>query len=218
MITLDTEIAGETMRLDHRRALVWPRQRWLLIADLHLGKASLMRQSGAALPRGTTTSDLARLSALIAEHTPQRLLVLGDLVHGNEQKEADWLATLARWRNAHPTLELTLIAGNHDRHMSLHALGFDVLTHLDAEPFHLAHVPGTHATLHVLAGHLHPAATLRDARLRHRLPAFWIGPQRTVLPAFGALTGLAPIAAAANDRVYALTPGGVLALGTRGHR
>ncbi len=218
MIALDVVIAGETMRLDHRRALFWPRRRWLLIADLHLGKASLMRQSGAALPRGTTTTDLARLDAVIAEHAPERLIVLGDLVHGNERKAADWLSTLARWRGRHLSLELTLVAGNHDRHMPLHALGFDVLVELDAEPFHLAHVPCTHAALHVLAGHVHPAAIVRDARLRHRLPAFWLGPRRTILPAFGTLTGLAPIPAASDDHVYVLTPGGLLVLGMRAHR
>lgn len=217
-MSLDVEIAGEMMRLDHRRALYWPRRRWLMIADLHLGKASLMRQSGAALPRGTTTTDLARLDAVIADHAPERLLVLGDLVHGNDRKDADWLATLAQWRGSNPSLELTLVAGNHDRHMPLHALGFDVLVELDADPFHLAHVPCTHADLHVLAGHVHPAATVRDSRLRHRLPAFWVGPRRTILPAFGALTGLAPIDAAIDDHVYALTPGGVLALRMRVYR
>lgn len=206
------ELAGELVLLDARRAMVWPRENALLMADLHLGKASLMRQAGAALPRGTTTGDLERLSALVEAHQPKHLLVLGDLTHGAETLNAPWLQRFAEWRRAHDSLAITLVAGNHDRHMVLPELHIDVVPHLDMAPFHLAHAPATHARLHVLAGHLHPAARFRDGRIAQRWPAFWIGERRSVLPAFGTLTGLAPLSAEPEDSVYAITPGGILAL------
>lgn len=213
MNPIDVVIAGETLRLDARRAAYWPRQRWLLVADLHLGKASLLRQAGAALPRGTTTRDLDRLSTLVDTHAPDRLVVLGDLVHGRERLDADWLASFARWRAANAGLELMLVAGNHDRHMPLDAFGMRVVLECEAGPFVLRHAPDAHASLHVIAGHVHPGVRVRDGRVRQRFPAFWSGPRRTLLPAFGSLCGLSPTDAMRDDHVYAATPGGVLALG-----
>lgn len=212
MMTHSIELAGERVLLDARRAMVWPNQNALLIADVHLGKASLMRQAGAALPRGTTTGDLDRLTALVADHQPKQLVVLGDLTHGAETLDAPWLQRFAEWRHTHVSLAITLVAGNHDRHMVLPELDIDVVPHLDMAPFHLSHAPAAHARLHVLAGHLHPAARFRDGRIAQRWPAFWIGERRSVLPAFGTLTGLAPVSAERTDSVYAVTPGGILAL------
>ena len=111
MNATESRIPGERMHLDVRRALFWPQENALLVADLHLGKASLLRQAGAALPPGTTTQGLARLSSLIADYRPQRLLILGDLVHGTESHAAPWLEIFAAWRDAHPALELMLISG-----------------------------------------------------------------------------------------------------------
>jgi DNA ligase-associated metallophosphoesterase len=209
---LPIAIAGESMLLDARRALVWPRRRWLMIADLHLGKASLLRQAGAAIPRGTTTRDLARLDSLIDDHRPERLIVLGDLIHGAERKPAQWLETLAAWRARQESTELMLVAGNHDRHMPLAALGFAIEPAIVAEPFVLLHEPHSMIGLHVLAGHVHPGIVMRDGRTRLRLPAFWSGPARSLLPAFGSLCGLTPRLPDSSDRVFAVTPGGVVAV------
>ena len=60
---LSLRLAGEQMLLCGERALYWPRQRWLLLADLHLGKGDAFRRAGIALPRGGTGHDLARHQA-----------------------------------------------------------------------------------------------------------------------------------------------------------
>lgn len=215
-MNLSIVVVGETLQLDARHAIHWPRRDWLLIADLHLGKASLLRQAGAAVPRGTTTRDLQRLGDLIDDYRPQRLIVLGDLVHGTETLDADWLQRVAEWRRRHVDLSITLIVGNHDRHMRLPTI--ETVDELDAEPFLLRHAPSVHPNRHVLAGHLHPAVRYRDGRIPQRWPAFWIGSRRSVLPAFGSLTGLAPMTAERDDQVFAATPGGILTLPARGVR
>jgi metallophosphoesterase superfamily enzyme len=123
----DRERGGwaQRMHIDARRALFWPQRNALVVADVHLGKASLLRQAGAALPSGTTTQGLAHLSSLIADYRPQRLFILGDLVHGEESLQAAWLAIFAAWRDAHAALELLLITGNHDKRATLDQLGVD---------------------------------------------------------------------------------------------
>jgi metallophosphoesterase superfamily enzyme len=55
MNAIETEIAGELMHIDVRRALFWPKQNALLVADVHLGKAILLQQAGTALPPGAHT-------------------------------------------------------------------------------------------------------------------------------------------------------------------
>jgi uncharacterized protein len=210
MKTIETQIAGQWMRIDVRRALFWSDENALLIADLHLGKASLLRQAGSALPPGTTTEGLARLNSLIADYRPQRLLILGDLVHGTEPHAAPWLEIFAAWRNAHPGLELLLISGNHDKPATLDQLRVEGFDEWEIGDILLRHKPDPHPSRYVIAGHVHPGATLRDGRLSLRFPAFWIGPKRCLLPAFGPLTGLASSSPEQNDRVAILTPGGVV--------
>jgi DNA ligase-associated metallophosphoesterase len=213
MKAVDTQIAGQRMRIDARRALFWSQENALLVADLHLGKASLLRQAGTALPPGTTTEGLARLNSLIADYRPQRLLILGDLVHGTESRAAPWLEIFAAWRGTHPALELLLISGNHDKPATLDQLRVEGFDEWEIGDILLRHKPKPHPSRYVIAGHVHPGATLRDGRLTHRFPAFWIGPKRCLLPAFGPLTGLAPTSAEQNDRVAILTPGGVVMRG-----
>ncbi|MFZ2235862.1 MAG: ligase-associated DNA damage response endonuclease PdeM [Dokdonella sp.] len=209
---LDIELAGETMTLDARRAMFWQRERWLKIADLHLGKASLLRQAGAALPTGSTSRDLERLSSLVDDYRPARLVILGDLTHGAETQDALWLQRLAQWRHERQQLAITLVAGNHDQHMVLPELDIEVVASLHQGPFQFSHAPTKCHDRHVIAGHLHPGARFRDGRLVQRWPAFWIGHRLSVLPAFGSLTGLSPQSAHRADQVFAVTPGGMLAL------
>ncbi|HET8584747.1 MAG TPA: DEAD/DEAH box helicase, partial [Casimicrobiaceae bacterium] len=65
--TLSTSIAGERVVLHAARALAWPREKTLFVADVHLGKGAAFRAGGIPLPRGTTATDLRRLDALIDE-------------------------------------------------------------------------------------------------------------------------------------------------------
>jgi DNA ligase-associated metallophosphoesterase len=205
--TLAITLAGETVVLDGDRALYWPAHRTLVVGDVHLGKGQVLREAGIALPTGSSERDLARLAALVARHAATRLLVLGDLVHGRTSNAAGWRAAFAAWRAAHPGLCVELVAGNHDRHeRALGALVDTVHATCVEAPYVFAHEPGADARGYVLAGHLHPGVVLRE---RHgpalRLPAFWFGAAHGVLPAFGSLTGIAPVRARPGDSVYAAT-------------
>ena len=72
-------------------------------------------------------------------------------------------------------------------------------------PFALAHHPIEAESSYVLAGHIHPCATLvGTARQRERLPCFWFGARIGVLPAFGEFTGCASIQPADGDAVWAV--------------
>ena len=53
-----TALCGEQVELLALRALHWPRERTVFVADVHLGKAAAFRAGGVPLPRGSTAADL----------------------------------------------------------------------------------------------------------------------------------------------------------------
>jgi len=203
---VETEVAGERVVLLPERALYHPRSGALLLADPHWGKAATFRAAGLAVPGGTTTEGLARLTRAIERVRPARLVILGDLFHAREGKSPATLAAARAWRARHAELPVTLVRGNHDRHAGdpPGELRIDCCDAPCAEPpFVLAHHPFDSPHGYVLAGHVHPSVTLRGVgRQRQRLPCFHFGARRGVLPAFGEFTGTADIPVVPGDRVY----------------
>jgi len=186
-------LAGEAVELLPEKALWWPAERTLFIADLHLGKAASFRALGQPVPSGTTQDNLDRLSALIDHHGAARIVFLGDFLHAAAAQRASVLDPVRQWRARHAGVACVLVRGNHDSHAG------DPPADLEIEvgdepwplgPFAACHHPQTLEGRLVLAGHLHPTVTLNGpARDRQRLPAFWRSEGLLVLPAFGAFTG-----------------------------
>jgi len=206
MDELAIEYAGETLLLLADKAIYWPQQRTLLVADLHIGKAASYRALHQPVPRGTTEATLARLDQLLARYECNRLVVLGDFLHARTARAAGTLAALAAWRTRHCELEIVLVRGNHDRHAGDPPAELGITVHEEPwllGPFALCHEPEPHASHAVLAGHVHPAYVLRGrARQRLRLPCFVIGAQVAVLPAFGEFTGGWSVAPQAGTRMF----------------
>jgi len=107
--------AGETLALLPERAVLWPARRWLLVADVHLGKDASFRSRGVPLPAGAGDRDLDRLTRLVLDREVAHLVILGDLLHDAESRSAATLESIGRWRARHDRLEITLVRGNHDR-------------------------------------------------------------------------------------------------------
>ncbi|WP_049870399.1 ligase-associated DNA damage response endonuclease PdeM [Pseudomonas cremoricolorata] len=190
---LAIEHCGETLWLLPDKAIYWPAQRALLVADVHIGKAASYRALHQPVPRGTTQATLDRLQVLVSRHACERLIVLGDFLHARSARAPATLARLQGWREANPNLAMTLVRGNHD-----HSAG-DPPEHLNIEvvdeplllgPYALRHEPEAHGQRPVLAGHVHPAYVLRGrGRQRLRLPCFVMDANVSLLPAFGEFTG-----------------------------
>ncbi len=201
-----TEIGGEEMVLLPDRAMFWPSESTLFVADIHLGKGSAFRAGAIPVPTGITKGTLDRLCAVVRETNPSRIVVLGDLWHAQagrtEQSEAEFMA----WRERHSSCEVWLIEGNHDLKSGALPSTHDLRV-LPPEtrlgPFTLLHEPLEPASGYGLAGHLHPGARLvgrGDSGLT--APCFWVRPRYTVLPAFGEFTGTARIRPDQSDQVF----------------
>jgi DNA ligase-associated metallophosphoesterase len=198
--------AGETLELCAERAAYWPRQRALLVADPHFGKAASFRALGVRVPRGTTHDALVRLDALVERLLPARIEFLGDFLHAREGQNAETFGALAEWRARHAGIAMRLVRGNHDRRAGdpPSEVGIECVDGPVIEPpFALAHLPTTRDGAYVIAGHVHPCAVLvGPARQRERLPCFWLGRDAAVLPAFGDFTGCAEVSPDDGDEVW----------------
>lgn len=209
--------SGHHLWLCPERAAFWPEGAVLFVADFHLGKAHSFRRLGVPVPAGTSAANLARLDALVQRLGARELVFLGDFLHSSRVQGSPALQAFAAWRAGHPTLRLTLLRGNHDQHAGdpPSALGIEVLPEPQARgPWTLHHHPPDAPGGPALAGHLHPAATLRGpARDQLTLPAFhWRRPHLLVLPAFGEFTGGATVARAPGDACFVSDGERVLAL------
>lgn len=215
---LTTVLGGERVDLLAERALFWPRERALFVADVHLGKAAAFRAGGVAVPRGATAHDLARLATLIERTRAARLVVLGDFLHAAAGRVAALDAAFTAWRAAHRALAITLVRGNHDARAGDPPPAWGVTAVGDPHPmapFVLCHEPASPPSGYALCGHVHPGVRVASARESVRLPCFVVGTRRALLPAFGRLTGLAVVAPAPGERVFAIAGARLFALPPR---
>jgi uncharacterized protein len=212
---VSVEVCGETLWLLPERAVFWPRERALLVADLHIGKAEAFQRSGLAVPGAVGQSDFDRLRQLLSLAVSAvgscRLVILGDLVHARvgitDELTSRWRALLASFDG----LEAVLIPGNHDRVGAGLLTAWKLARWADPTilgPFTLTHDPVVRAGAFVIGGHIHPAVSLGPSR-RYRVPAFWLSPHRMVLPAFSDFTAGGTHGLEPDARLFAVAPGHV---------
>ena len=201
----EVDLAGETALLLAEKALYWPREKMLVIADIHFGKAAAFRSFGIPVPSGTTTQNLQALDALVQAHGAEHILFLGDFLHARAAHAKATQAALLAWRQRNPQLKLTLVRGNHDKHAGDPAtiLNIDMVD----EPhtvgaLSFCHHPDIAAPGYVLAGHVHPAFMLATRFDRLRLPCFVVGATRMILPSFGAFTGGHTVVREPGEAIY----------------
>jgi len=219
---IEVDWGGETFVATAERALWWARRRTLCVADLHLGKAATFRQAGIPVPESTCRSTMERLEGTVSRWDPQRLVVLGDLLHSRNGREAGTMSLFAEWRRTRPDLGVLLIRGNHDRHAGDPPADWSI--RVESEPYCepgdgavcFAHDPRTAEKAArgaaILCGHLHPGVLLSGTMRDMRAACFWFGrlPRVGVLPAFGTFTGMKLVRPVEGDRVLAVGPGGIL--------
>lgn len=184
--------AGEEMRIVAGRAIWWPREQALLVADLHLEKASFFARFGQMLPPYDSRETLERVALAIRETGARRVICLGDNFHdagGADRLEphaAGMLAALAR------VTDWVWVTGNHDLGREGRGAGRregTTLEELELGGFVLRHEARAGEVRPELSGHFHPRLTLSVRGRRVARPCAVISERRMILPAFGALTG-----------------------------
>lgn len=168
-------------------ALFWPARKALLVADLHLEKASFFARLGQMLPPYDSVATLSDLSALAAATDSEEIWCLGDSFHDSKGGERlpdaardllDGLTSRHRW---------TWITGNHDP--SVGDIGGRAVAESEVDGLVLRHEASPDERRPELSGHFHPKFRVSHRGRSVSRRCFVMTKRKLILPAFGALTG-----------------------------
>lgn len=168
--------------------LFHPASRSLLLADLHLEKASSYALRGQMLPPYDSIETLRRVAALVERTAAAALYCLGDSFHdrGGIARLPDEALGLIGLLTA--KVDWTWIVGNHDRAIA-DPLGGRIVVEAELQGLLLRHEADPEERRPEISGHYHPKykVTLRGRRVSR--PCFVAGRTKLILPSFGVLTG-----------------------------
>lgn len=190
--------ADQEFTLTRGNALYWPRERALLVADLHLEKGSFFAGHGQFIPPYDSRETLERVALAIRETGARRVITLGDNFHdadGAARLEPHACGMLAALTRA---VDWVWITGNHDlakdgRRAETECGGVQ-LEELELAGIMLRHQARRGELRAEISGHYHPRLQLmlRQRRIRRACTVISThrqGSGRMILPAFGAYTG-----------------------------
>jgi DNA ligase-associated metallophosphoesterase len=180
--------AGATLRPLACGALHWPAQQALLVADLHLEKASAFARKGRLLPPHDSSETLARLIDALAMTGARRVICLGDSFHDAGGPDRLPAGPRAALRALTTSLDWLWITGNHDDRAGA-TLGGRVMADAEIGGLVLRHEADPHDAAPELSGHFHPkvAVQVRGRRIVRR--CFAVSATKIILPAYGAFAG-----------------------------
>lgn len=180
--------AGQSLAALSQGALFWPARRALLVADLHLEKASWFARFGQMLPPYDTLATLADLTALATATDAREIWCLGDSFHDSEGSERLPQGARSMLRTLTAQTRFTWITGNHDAVLA-DPCGGAIMVEAEVDGLILRHEADPNDPRPELSGHFHPKlrVSLRGSRVTRR--CFVATPSKLILPAFGALTG-----------------------------
>jgi DNA ligase-associated metallophosphoesterase len=181
-------MCGKSLIADSTGAIYWPAEAALLVADLHLEKASAGARRGALLPPYDTRETLIRLAEAIDRYQPRRVIALGDSFHDAGAAQRIGADDLERLKILQEDREWIWLSGNHDRGIAAQ-FGGRIGDEIKLAGITLRHEPVRGAATHEIAGHMHPAAKLSLYGTSIRRPCFVGNGRRIIMPAFGAFTG-----------------------------
>ena len=180
--------AGHDFLASPEGALHWPAERALLVADLHLEKASWFAKGGQLLPPYDSIATLHALERDLERTGAERLYCLGDSFHdrfGCDRLPAPARELLERLTSR---VDWVWITGNHDAGFVDHCGGRIELECL-VNGIALRHEAVIGSNQPEMSGHYHPKFRmhLRGRAVSRR--CFVASQTKLILPAYGALTG-----------------------------
>jgi DNA ligase-associated metallophosphoesterase len=180
--------ARESFFATESGALFWPAMESLLVADLHLEKASWFARFGQFLPPYDSHATLSALAEEIDRTRPTHLFCLGDSFHdgfGCERLPADARALLTELTSR---VIWVWIVGNHDALFVDHC-GGTIEPEVEYGGVIFRHEAIRGDPRPEISGHFHPKLRVNVKGRRVSRRCFVVSPTKIILPAFGSLTG-----------------------------
>jgi uncharacterized protein len=185
------EIMGHEFVLCHERCLLHSASDTLFISDAHFGKTNHFRKAGIPIPSQMVLEEFSKFTALLQKYQPKIVVFLGDLFHSSYNASVDIFRQII---DNEVGCRFYLVKGNHDimRSQIYSSLGLKLHDKYVMDEIVFTHEPlDDEAVKYNIYGHIHPAITLKgDGKQYLRLPCFYFGINKGILPAYGLFTGL----------------------------
>lgn len=223
------EYGGIELELHAAKSAWHAKTKTLFCADLHWGKETTFQRASLPIPVQSLETILNRLSSLLEGLKPERVVVLGDMVHGTSSFSETFLSTMHRfWEFQSRASECSwiLVEGNHDRRAKSQLKRWPirivsppwrfedfVCVH---DPAELVSTDESQSDFLCLAGHLHPAFSMPDNG--EKLACFALQANKLVFPAFSDFTGRNPIKLSETDAVFLIRRGEIARYSTPSKR
>jgi DNA ligase-associated metallophosphoesterase len=180
--------AGETFLATPDGALFWPARQALLVADLHLEKASWFARAGQFLPPYDSHATLSALAQEVDRTGATRLYCLGDSFHDRFGCDRLPQAARALLQSLTARLDWTWIVGNHDPGFADHC-GGRLEQEVEIAGIVLRHEAVRDDPRPEMSGHYHPKLRLQLKGRQVSRRCFVASATKIIMPAFGSLTG-----------------------------
>ncbi|MEP7316327.1 MAG: ligase-associated DNA damage response endonuclease PdeM [Sphingomicrobium sp.] len=180
--------AGKELLTQSDGALFWPARNALLVADLHLEKASWFARIGQFLPPYESLATLQALEKVVDATGASTLYCLGDSFHdrfGCDRLPADARDLLT---SLTARLDWVWITGNHDSGFIDHC-GGRIVEEIAVDGIMLRHEADRADPQPEMSGHFHPKLRVQMRGRHVSRRCFVASPSKLILPAFGSLTG-----------------------------
>ena len=180
--------AGHNFFASADGALHWPSEQALLVADLHLEKASWFASGGQLLPPYDSLATLQALQGEVERTGVTRLYCLGDSFHdrfGCDRLPADARDLLTSLTSR---LDWVWIVGNHDAGFADHC-GGRIEEECEVGGIILRHEAAANDPRPEMSGHYHPKLRLSLKGRSVSRRCFVASATKLILPAYGAFTG-----------------------------
>ena len=166
-------------------SMYWIEEKSLILGDLHLEKGTSYIDQGNYLPPYDTLETLERLSNIIKELSPNRIILLGDVFHDNfgytrlDYKEKNIFKKILKQN-------IIWIQGNHDSY--LNPINLKTCRSYKLNNFIFSHISNNKNILEI-SGHYHPKVTFKYKGRKISKPCFLMSSEKIILPAYGSYTG-----------------------------
>lgn len=186
---MEINFMDNTFVLDPTGCLFWKEESLLVVSDLHLEKgSSFAAKKGVFMPPYDTQATLEKLALRVLHWQPKTVLSLGDSFHDDDAANRlpnsykQHLSQLMAGRN------WIWVSGNHDPSPP-RDLGGTFCEEIHIGNLNFCHEPNPEFKTGEIAGHLHPAAKIKQRGKSVRRRCFVGDETRMIMPAFGAFTG-----------------------------
>ena len=180
--------AGETFEATPSGALFWRARQALLVADLHLEKASWFARLGQFLPPYDSHATLSALGEEVERTGATRLYCLGDSFHDRFGCERLQQGARELLTGLTAKLDWTWIVGNHDPGFADHC-GGRIADEVEIGGIILRHEAVRDEPRPEISGHFHPKLRVSMSGRRVSRRCFVTSARKIIMPAFGSLTG-----------------------------